>query len=60
MRPTRYPSLLEAFVNVISCQQISIEAGLSIINRIVKIMVSQLVMKDVCISFPKSTGSTGC
>lgn len=36
MRPTRYPSLFEAFVNVISCQQISLEAGLAIINRFVK------------------------
>lgn len=37
MRPARYPSIFEAFVNVISCQQISLEAGLSIINRFVKI-----------------------
>ncbi|MCA9343331.1 DNA-3-methyladenine glycosylase 2 family protein [Candidatus Saccharibacteria bacterium] len=55
MRPTRYPSLLEAFVNVISCQQISIEAGLSIINRIVK-NYGESASHEGCMyySFPKA------
>lgn len=34
LKPPRFPSLFEAFVNSISCQQISLDAGLQIQNRL--------------------------
>lgn len=35
MKPPRFPSLFEAMVNAMSCQQISLHAGLSLMNRLV-------------------------
>jgi DNA-3-methyladenine glycosylase II len=35
MKPPRFPTLFEALLNGISCQQVSLEAGLSILNRLV-------------------------
>ncbi|WP_115709777.1 DNA-3-methyladenine glycosylase family protein [Legionella sainthelensi] len=36
VKPPRFPSLFEALVNAISCQQISLDAGLHIQNRLVQ------------------------
>jgi DNA-3-methyladenine glycosylase II len=35
MRPPRFPTIFEALVNGIACQQLSIEAGLSSLNKLV-------------------------
>lgn len=35
MRPPRFPSVFEALVNGIACQQISLQAGLTLLNRLV-------------------------
>jgi DNA-3-methyladenine glycosylase II len=35
MRPPRFPTVFEALVNGIACQQLSLEAGLSLLNRLV-------------------------
>ena len=34
MRPPRFPTVFEALVNGIACQQLSLEAGLSLLNRV--------------------------
>lgn len=34
MRPTRFPSLFEALLNAVACQQVSLQAGLQILNRL--------------------------
>jgi hypothetical protein len=35
MRPPRYPSVFEALANGVACQQISLQAGLTVLNRFV-------------------------
>lgn len=35
MKPVRFPVNFEAFVNAIACQQISLDAGLHVVNRLV-------------------------
>lgn len=35
MRPPRFPTVFEALVNGIACQQLSLEAGLTLLNRLV-------------------------
>lgn len=34
VRPTRFPSVFEALANAIACQQVSLDAGLSLLNRL--------------------------
>lgn len=36
LKPPRFPSLFEALMNAISCQQISLDAGLQIQNRLIQ------------------------
>jgi DNA-3-methyladenine glycosylase II len=33
VRPPRFPTLFEALVNAVSCQQISLDAGIALLNR---------------------------
>jgi DNA-3-methyladenine glycosylase II len=35
MKPPRFPTIFEALLNAMSCQQVSLEAGLTILNRLV-------------------------
>ena len=35
MKPVRFPTNFEAFVNAVACQQISLDAGLHVVNRLV-------------------------
>jgi DNA-3-methyladenine glycosylase II len=35
MKPVRFPTNFEAFVNAVTCQQISLDAGLHVVNRLV-------------------------
>ena len=35
MRPPRFPSIFEALLNGVACQQISLQAGLTLLNRLV-------------------------
>jgi DNA-3-methyladenine glycosylase II len=37
MKPPRFPSLFEAIVNAIACQQLSLEVGLTLLNRLATI-----------------------
>lgn len=34
VKPTRYPTIFEALVNAIACQQVSLDAGIAILNRL--------------------------
>lgn len=34
LKPPRFPTVFEALVNAVACQQLSLEAGLSILNRL--------------------------
>lgn len=34
MRPPRFPSVFEALVNAIACQQVSLDAGISLLNKL--------------------------
>jgi DNA-3-methyladenine glycosylase II len=36
MKPPRFPTVFEALVNAVACQQISLEAGLTLLNRLSK------------------------
>lgn len=36
MRPTRYPTVFEALINAVACQQVSLDAGIAILNRLIK------------------------
>lgn len=36
LKPPRFPSIFEALVNSITCQQISLDAGISILNKLAK------------------------
>lgn len=36
MHPPRYPSLFEALVNAVACQQISLNAGIALLNRLAR------------------------
>lgn len=34
VRPTRYPTVFEALVNAVACQQVSLDAGIALLNRL--------------------------
>lgn len=34
VQPTRYPTLFEALVNAVACQQVSLDAGIALMNRL--------------------------
>jgi DNA-3-methyladenine glycosylase II len=42
MRPTRFPTLFEAVLNGVSCQQLSLQAGLQILSRLTRIFGQQI------------------
>lgn len=35
LRPPRFPSVFEALVNAVACQQLTIDVGLHLLNRLV-------------------------
>lgn len=53
-RPPRFPTVFEAAVNAISCQQLSLEAGLTVLNRLVAHSGARFSRNDqVLFAFPK-------
>src|SRR5207245_1219035 len=34
LKPPRFPSVFEGLINAVACQQLSLEAGLSLLNRL--------------------------
>lgn len=54
MRPPRFPSVFEALVNGVACQQISLQAGITLLNRLVAAFGQALGPSDLADrAFPK-------
>jgi DNA-3-methyladenine glycosylase II len=61
LKPPQFPSLFEALVNAISCQQISLDAGLQIQNRLVESFGKTLDEDDrVMYAFPSPYEIRNC
>ncbi len=55
MRPPHYPELFETFANVIPFQQLSLEAGMAIVARLVRRFGRALTFGDLrCMDFPSA------
>jgi DNA-3-methyladenine glycosylase II len=53
MKPPRFPTLFEAVVNGFACQQLSLEVGLELLNRLAAISSASVgVMPDESFAFP--------
>jgi DNA-3-methyladenine glycosylase II len=53
MKPPRFPTIFEAVVNAFACQQLSLEVGLELLNRLATISSSRLGrLGDVRYAFP--------
>lgn len=61
LKPPRFPSIFEALVNAISCQQISLDAGLKIQNRLTESFGKKLFEEDhVMYAFPSPYEIANC
>ncbi|WP_454780446.1 DNA-3-methyladenine glycosylase family protein [Legionella sp. WA2022007384] len=61
LKPPRFPSIFEALVNAISCQQISLDAGLQIQNRLTEFLSISLQDKEqVLYAFPRPEAVASC
>ncbi len=53
MKPPRFPTMFEALVNAFACQQLSLEVGLELLNRLATISSARLGRRgDVRYAFP--------
>ncbi len=46
LKPPRFPSVFEGLVNAVACQQLSLEAGLSLLNRLADAHGAAILSKD--------------
>jgi DNA-3-methyladenine glycosylase II len=60
LKPPRFPTVFEALVNAISCQQISLDAGLQIQNRLVQYINLSQKDKDMLYAFPRPVDIANC
>lgn len=61
VKPPRFPSVFEALVNAISCQQISLDAGLQMENRLVEYLSLRAKEKDrIIYAFPRPEEVANC
>lgn len=61
VKPPRFPSLFEALINAISCQQISLDAGLHIQNRLVQYIGMKMNHNNqVLYAFPSAEDVCHC
>lgn len=61
LKPPRFPSIFEGLVNAISCQQISLDAGLQIQNRLTESFGKKLSEKEhVIYAFPSPHDIVNC
>jgi DNA-3-methyladenine glycosylase II len=61
LKPPRFPSIFEALINAISCQQISLDAGLQIQNRLAQhIGMSIKDKNEVFYAFPTPHDVSHC
>lgn len=57
MKPPRFPTMFEAVVNAFACQQLSLEVGLELLNRLAMISSARLGKHgDVRYAFPAAQG----
>ena len=57
MKPPRFPTMFEALVNAFACQQLSLEVGLELLNRLATISSARLGRRgDVRYAFPTRAG----
>lgn len=59
LKPPRFPSIFEAIVNGISCQQISLAAGLQIQNRLIQ-YIGLHIPKYSLLAFPRPVDIANC
>ena len=52
MRPPRFPSVFEALVNAVACQQLSLDVGIHLLNRLARRYGSSSAGADELPSFP--------
>lgn len=53
MKPPRFPTMFEAVVNGFACQQLSLEVGLELLNRLAAVTSARLpAMRDDGVAFP--------
>lgn len=61
VKPPRFPSMFEAMVNAISCQQISLDAGLQIQNRLVQHAGASIqAQNNIFYAFPTPKNIASC
>ncbi len=46
MRPTRYPSIFEALINAVACQQVSLDSGIATLNRLIETYGKNLTFEN--------------
>lgn len=46
MRPTRYPTIFEALINAVACQQVSLDAGIAVLNRLIETYGKNLTFEN--------------
>ena len=46
MRPTRYPSIFEALINAVACQQVSLDSGIAVLNRLIETYGKNLTFEN--------------
>lgn len=57
MKPPRFPTMFEAVVNAFACQQLSLEVGLELLNRLATISSARFgTLPDVSYAFPAPDG----
>ena len=57
MKPPRFPTMFEAVVNGFACQQLSLEVGLELLNRLATISSARFgTVPDVSYAFPAPDG----
>lgn len=61
LKPPRFPSVFEALVNAISCQQISLDAGLQIQNRLAEFLSLRIKEEEqLFYAFPRPNEVANC
>lgn len=61
LKPPRFPSIFEALVNAIACQQLSLDAGLEILNRLARYIGRNIIDHDgTFYAFPTPADVANC
>ncbi len=54
VKPPRYPSIFEALINAIACQQVSLDAGIAVLNRLCEAFGAKFVDdSNLIYAFPR-------